>query len=168
MGHAVDMARRLGLDGVRYQHYNYLRPEEMLAQDKVMGREFGLACQANEIENVPESLEGMAASIKAFKEVHPSLTPGLPVQWAPTLDDDEIDMWYGSGAFRTKRKCLYPWRGVLLDADGKLFPCSKIYLELGDLAKEDALRAWNGTTMQHFRKRLKNRLYPACARCCKL
>lgn len=168
MGHAVDLARRFGLDGVRFQHYNYLRPKEMLAQDKAMQRDFGQPCQANEMENQPEALEGMGQSIKAFASCLAARAPGLPVQWAPTLSDAEIDTWYGSGPFTTRRTCLYPWRGVLIDADARLYPCSKIYLELGDLTREDALKAWNGPSMRFFRRNLKKRLYPACARCCKL
>lgn len=168
MAHAVELARRFNLDGVRFQHYNYLRPEESLAQGKVMEREFGLVCQANEIENQPENLTAMARSIKDFARALPAMAPGLPVQWAPTLSKQEIDTWYGSGPFSTDRTCLYPWRGILLDADGKLYPCSKIYIELGDLNETDILEAWNGPRMAKFRRNLKKRLFPACARCCKL
>lgn len=168
MGHAVDLARRLGLDGIRFQHYNYLRPAEMQAHDKAMQRDFGQGCHANETENQPESLAGMGSAISAFARGLKSRAPGLSVQWAPTLSDAEIETWYGAGPFTTRRTCLYPWRGVLVDADAKLYPCSKIYLELGDLRQNDALSIWNDSDMRAFRKKLQKRLYPACARCCKL
>lgn len=168
MGHAVDLAQRFGLDGVRFQHYNYLRPEEMAAHDRAMQRDYGLPCQANEIENDPGSLEGMGQAIKAFAGSLSASAKGVAVQWAPTLSDAEIDTWYGPEPFTTKRGCLYPWRGVLVDADAKVFPCSKIYMELGDLTREGVFSAWNGAGMRAFRKNLKKGLYPACARCCKL
>jgi MoaA/NifB/PqqE/SkfB family radical SAM enzyme len=92
----------------------------------------------------------------------------IPVQWAPTLTEKELFNWYSQSKFNTHRKCLYPWRGIVVDADEKIYPCSKIYLELGDTKDQDIITVWNSVTMKKFRNKLKKRLFPACSRCCKL
>lgn len=166
INHAVKLARRHKLDGVRFQHLNFLRQSEFNAQSKVMNRIFGVEAGANEIEETKD-LSGMGQGLSEF--IEGSLNnDSIPFQWAPTLTADEMANWYSLEKFKTNRKCLYPWRGMLVDADGKVYPCSKIYLELGDLRKNDIFQIWNGDQMQKFRSQLKKRLFPACSRCCKL
>lgn len=167
MWHAVELAKRFKLDGLRFQHYNFLLPKEFAAQEKLMERLFQQPASANEIEGGLEALPDPAV-FRDFLERLGAEAPGLPVQWAPTLTDAEIGGWYSQSPFRTARKCLYPWRGILVDADAKVYPCSKIYLELGDLSQGDLMSIWNGETMKRFRGRLKKGLFPACSRCCKL
>jgi len=166
IGHAVELVKRYKLDGLRIQHYNYLLPEEFIAQDKVMGELFGSA-ESNEIEETGD-LDGAAEKIIEFMERLSEDDPDIRVQWAPTLSPEEVKDWYSTRGFHTLRKCLYPWRGVTVDATGKVYPCYKIYLELGDLADNTVFDVWNGDKMHKFRENLKNGLYPACARCCKL
>ncbi|MBF0294465.1 MAG: radical SAM protein [Magnetococcales bacterium] len=167
MRHAVELARRLQLDGLRIQHYNYLLPDELAAQGTVIRELFATEAGINEVAETGD-LSTMAAAIGEFKAYLAREAPDLPVQWAPDLTPEETRHWYSGEPFRSPRKCLFAWRGMLLDADGSLYPCSKIYLELGSLEGRDPFTVWNDTTMTTFRKRLKERMFPACARCCKL
>ena len=165
--HAVELAKRYKLDGLRFQHYNFLQPEEFEAQGSVMQKLFDQPAASNEIEDMPK-LSEMVSKITAFMVRLSKEAPNIPVQWAPTLTTAEMVNWYSSEKFRTQRRCLYPWRGILADADGKIYPCSKIYLPLGDLHQDDILSIWNSKDMKKFRKYLRKGLYPACSRCCKL
>ncbi|MBI5815594.1 MAG: radical SAM protein [Nitrospinae bacterium] len=167
IGHAVTLARELALDGIRFQHYNFLLEGETAAQGKAVKDIFGVDSGVNEITG-EGNLEGAAEFIREFTKRLAAEAPSIPVQWAPTLTDSELDNWYSNDKHRTNRKCLYPWRGILVDADSKIYPCSKIYLELGSLADSELFDIWNGPRMKLFRKRLKNGGYPACSRCCKL
>lgn len=167
LDHALKLVRELKLDGLRIQHYNFLLPKEFAAQGKVMELLFGLEADTNEVQGT-DDLSGVAERLLAFQERLDRELPGVAVQWAPTLSPEETWHWYSFQPFRTQRKCLYPWRGMLVDADGKLYPCSKIYLELGDLAGDDPLAIWNSDTMHRFRAHLQKGLFPACSRCCKL
>ncbi|MBI5210450.1 MAG: radical SAM protein [Elusimicrobia bacterium] len=167
IGHALELAERLSLDGVRFQHYNFLRPAEFQAQERRMSSAVGAAGPAVEVSDASD-LRGVAQRLLAFMEALRGRGSRVPIQWAPTLSPDEILDWYSADPFTTCRTCLYPWRGILVDAAGKLYPCSKIRLELGDLRDDDILPLWNGDRMRAFRRGLKQGLFPACSRCCKL
>ena len=58
---------------------------------------------------------------------------------------------------------MFPWRGLQVDADGRIYPCSKIYLDLGDVRETPVFEAWNTASMTEFRRYLKKGLYPACS-----
>lgn len=166
--HALELAERFDLDGVRFQHYNFLVPEEVVAHNAVMTKVFGGSGTIHEVKADEETV-WMADYITDFQKKLVELQSKIPIQWAPTLDADEIRMWYSGARFRTMRKCMYPWRGILLDADGRLYPCSKIYLSLGQVGEEcGVLDLWNDDQMLKFRANLKKGLFPACSRCCKL
>ena len=165
--HAVTLANRYKVDGVRFQHFNFLLPAEFEAQAKVMEKSFSQPGSVNEIELPPE-MPGMAQDLERLSQEISNKLPGIPVQWAPTLTSSEIHNWYSTDRFDTQRKCIFPWRGIIIDANGKVYPCSKIYYELGDLNEGDILSIWNGKNMKQFRKLLRKGLFPACSRCCKL
>lgn len=168
IGHAAELARRYKLDGLRIQHYNFLLPLEFNAQEIIIKRLFGVYSNTHEIEQAGEWVLDMARELIKFKENLSRDMPDIPVQWAPTLTDSEIENWYSADAFKTRRKCFYPWRGIFIDATGQIYPCSKIYLGLGNIEKEGVLSAWNSNRMSKVRGHLKKGLFPACARCCKL
>lgn len=165
--HAIKLVKELKLDGLRIQHYMFLRPGEFQAQYNCMMKMYGEPGAAHEAEN-DENTAWMAAEMRALRKRLTEDHPDINVQWAPTLSDSEIDNWYAGDRFETERKCLYPWRGIHVDADGKVYPCTKIYVPLGNAATEPVLTAWNSARMKDFRKNLKKSLYPACSRCCKL
>ncbi|MBF0631985.1 MAG: radical SAM protein [Magnetococcales bacterium] len=167
MGHAVELVKKHALDGLRIQHYNYLLPNEFDAQPKVIDALFGVKANTNEVVQA-EPITAMAEQIIRFRERLEHELPGVPVQWAPDLTPEETRHWYSMEPFHSTRKCLFAWRGMLLDADGRLYPCSKIYLELGNVMEGDPFDIWNNETMKKFRTRLKSGMFPACARCCKL
>lgn len=165
--HAAELAKQYGLDGVRIQHYNFMLPNESVAHDNLIKDLFNMDSSTHEIED-GGNLEWMIDEIITFKEESDAVFGDIPVQWAPTLTDTEIVTWYSGPRFSTQRRCLYPWRGILIDADGKLYPCSKIYLELGDTNNKNVFVVWNSMVMRKFRKKLRKGLFPACSRCCKL
>ncbi len=167
LDYALELGNLLGLDGIRYQHYNFLLSNEIKKNNETMKEMFNQVSSTNEIENnfnnIAEMGEYLSSYIHKLKE-----KTNIPIQWAPTLTEMEIRNWYSTENFKTQRKCFFPWRGILIDANGKIYPCSKIYLELGSIEGLEILSVWNNTIMQSFRKKLKDKLYPACSRCCKL
>lgn len=167
IGHAFDIVRKYELDGLRIQHYMFLKPEEFASQARVMSDRFQEEGVTHETE-CRVDVSAMAEEIIALRRSVAEKYPKVNVQWAPTLTDDEIRNWYSLEPFRTGRKCFFPWRGIQVDADGRIYPCSKIYLDLGDSRTGDVLDIWNGELMHKFRRQLKKSLYPACSRCCKL
>lgn len=165
--HAVELVKRFKLSGLRVQHYNFLLSNEFKAQEHAMKDLFGMESSTLEIEN-QEDISNMAAQVIEIRKRLPEKLSDIPIQWAPTLTTQEIKNWYSVDRFMTQRKCLYPWRGITVDASGKVYPCSKIYLELGSIKSQNIFDAWNSVIMRKFRKNLKENLFPACSRCCKL
>ncbi len=166
--HAAHLAKCYKLDGLRIQHYNFLLPLEFNAQDIIIKKLFGVDSNTHEIEKPPEETVDMARQLIKFKKYLNRNMPDIPVQWAPSLIASEIENWYSGGVFKSRRKCFYPWRGIFIDASGQIYPCSKIYLGLGSAEDQEVLNAWNNIRMIEVRRYLKNGLFPACARCCKL
>src|SRR4030067_3191917 len=159
INHAVELVKIYRLDGLRIQHYNFLLPGEFKAQEEIIARLFSRESATHEIESTVY-MHGISDQLIEFKKQLPINLPKVPVQWVPTLSNSEIRHWYSSKRFNTSRKCLYPWRGILIDADGKIYPCSKIYLELGDLKNTEVFNAWNCDNMHNFRTHLKKKLFP--------
>lgn len=167
-GHAMDLAKRYKLDGLRIQHYNFLLPLEFKAQGEVIKNLFAADSNTHEIEQTGQAVLNMAGALIEFMKKISRDMPDIPVQWAPTLTDSEIRNWYSGDVFKARRKCLYPWRGIFIDASGQIYPCPKIYLGLGNAQKDGVLDSWNGNQMNIVRRYLRKGLFPACARCCKL
>jgi len=163
----MELAAVLRLDGVRLQHYNCLHAKELKRHTSVMTRMFDLPAQTNETINDADLGEFRGRLLDSTKRIG-HVYKGIAVQWAPTLSREEIETWYGDKPFTTDRKCLFPWRGIVVGADGRVYPCSKIYMQLGDINKEPLDLIWNNAVTNTFRDKLKNGLFPACARCCKL
>ncbi len=165
--HAFELVKNLKLDGLRLQHYMYLLPEEIVLQHKVMKKIFNKEVKSI-IEEYDKDVSKMAIELIKLKKFIKKDFGDINVQWAPMLSDDEINNWYSGKQISTSRKCLYPWRGIHIDADGKVYPCTKIYFEIGNTEGNNVLDVWNNDNMKMFRKQLKSKLYPACSRCCKL
>jgi len=165
--HAVELVKRFKLDGLRIQHYNFLLKNEFEAQECLVKGLFGSESNTHEIEN-QDDVSNMAKQILEIKKQLPEKLTSVPIQWAPTLTALETENWYSTKRFMSQRKCLFPWRGITIDANGKVYPCSKIYLELGNIENQNIFDVWNSERMQKFRLRLKKERFPACSRCCKL
>ena len=87
--------------------------------------------------------------------------------FSPELGDSEIKTWY-SNKFITKRKCFFAWRGCFVYPNGDVVPCESISYKMGNIYRQSFEDIWNGEKYKDFRRKLKNGLFPACVRCCKL
>ena len=68
------------------------------------------------------------------------------------------------------RKCLMPWTGVDITANGDVAPCHIFFdLVLGNVKKSSFEEVWNGEKYKSFRAYMeKNGLMPICNGCCVL
>lgn len=88
--------------------------------------------------------------------------------FTPELDIDEIKNWY-SCDFKTRRKCIFVWRGVFIAPNGDVYPCmGNFYYRMGNILKDNLLDIWNSEKYIAFRSMLRKRIFSACARCCRL
>ena len=101
-------------------------------------------------------------AIKKIKKKFPS-----GVTFTPDLSLSEVRNWY-SPNFKTKRKCLFLWRGLFIYPNGDVYPCESLKYPIGNIYKEAFSAIWNNEKYIKLRKVIKKGLLPACARCCKL
>jgi len=167
--HAVEVARRHRPDILRFQHYNFLTPAERQAQQELNAALFGEreALINNPVDTIANASRAVPALTALMAELGDEVE-GIQVQWAPGLLPEEIRNWYGEERFASKRRCPYPWRSIVVEADGRIFPCPKLGLALGTFDGENLFEVWNCGEMKTFRKRLRDGLLPVCSRCCAL
>lgn len=91
----------------------------------------------------------------------------LPFQMIPQLSDSEIRNWYTKN-FQSKRPCHFIWHSTYLYPDGTIKSCHFLQEPFGNIREKSLQEIWNGPSYQNFRNKIKNRMSPACARCCKL
>jgi len=158
-----DLVTKYKVDAVRFQHLNFLRDEEFKSNDKVFADKFNFNLQLHQNKDVPDlNNEDLARMCRFIEEM-----PGLR-QEAPALSKNEMKEWYLGQKFRTDRRCIFPWRGAQIGADGFVYPCYKMYYPLGNLKEKPFYEIWNDERYVKFRNELKKSLFPGCARCCKL
>jgi len=89
------------------------------------------------------------------------------VFFSPELSASEVHDWY-SPSFRSKRRCLFIWRGLNIYPNGDVIPCDSIGWVMGNLNHQHFNEIWNNTKYREFRETIRQGLLPGCARCCKL
>ena len=147
---------------VRIQHFGFVTPPEM--EDHARAFE--------------EDFPGEEATLRVLETDLPKVDVGLlgelvwkkydlPVSWRPVLNNGEIRQWY-SGQHRTERPCHYLWGSLYVNHDGSVFPCQNIAYPVGHVSRDSLEAIWTGDALQAFRKAIKRRRLPGCARCCKL
>jgi radical SAM protein with 4Fe4S-binding SPASM domain len=48
--------------------------------------------------------------------------------------------------------CYYGWLWVMIDSDGKVYPCCRCYEPLGDIYRNNFSEIWHGNAYRHYRK----------------
>jgi MoaA/NifB/PqqE/SkfB family radical SAM enzyme len=85
----------------------------------------------------------------------------------PILSDSDFANWY-SNDFTLGTRCVFIWRSTFLNANGDVYPCQFLYIQMGNIRKDRMEDIWNNDLYQTFRQTLKDGLMPGCSRCCKL
>lgn len=93
---------------------------------------------------------------------------GVNVTFEPDLVGEEINSRFSDDKFSYVDKCFYPWYGVRVNPYGEVYPCS-MNIMMGNLRKHSIEEIWNNKKYIDFRNKLKKeKLFPKCAKCCKL
>lgn len=158
----IRLIQELRINFLRYEHLAFLTKNEIAKHKKACEklfplREAGLLC----CEGEPLDGRALCGLINTA-----GLKWRIPVVSKPVLSAGKIREWY-SDSFQAWGKCAFVWRAVMLDANGDVYPCHKIYYRLGNVREEGLEKIWNNEYYRDFRVKLKNSLLPGCARCCK-
>jgi MoaA/NifB/PqqE/SkfB family radical SAM enzyme len=173
----VELARRLGVDGVFFYQMNH-QPAERMEKYKIdrAGWHFDYTSQglwnfkelsnrclneaiarANEL-GMPLFPEGLAGLF--FDDV-----PEPPVAAAPAIGEEPaVEAFAGPAqAAPTLRDCRAPWEWSVIATNGEVLPCCFGAPPVGNLHDTSFEEIWNGEEMQALRQAIsENRMPKAC------
>lgn len=118
----------------------------------------------DELKNVdPEALHNEIIRVKRYAK-----RKGVIATFCPDLKRDEIKRRYFDDTFSFANKCFYPWYAIRINPYGAVYPCS-MNITMGNIREVLLHNIWNNEKYVSFRKTLKKKkLFPKCAKCCKL
>lgn len=134
------------------QHYSFC--------DKMFEcRPYPIGCKDRISE---EGVRRIIEQVKKIKKDYPKVT------FLPDLRVNEIkDYYLNLEGYVHSHYCSSIWSEVRIAPNGKMYPCFDYYF--GDLKVSSFKGLWNGLKARRFRMILKRRkLFPGCARCCKI
>jgi MoaA/NifB/PqqE/SkfB family radical SAM enzyme len=104
---------------------------------------------------------------EALQELKKQAWP-IHIRFLPDLSLEETLTYYQQpSCFVHSDRCLRPWLNCSLLPNGDIVPC--LSYVAGNIKDKSFSQIWNSARFRHFRRLLrKNRLFPACARCCGL
>jgi len=164
MDEVMRLAEELDLDFVRFGHPTWFTPEDARKSRAFFARRFpGERIGALAFDYQPRfKTEQVVAAVRAARRRY-----GGRIGFQPELTDSEVRGWYG-GEFRTQRPCLFVFRGGIVRANGDLTCCESLDYVIGNVYRDGFRGVWNNARYRTLRNQLKQGLFPACARCCKL
>jgi Fe-coproporphyrin III synthase len=164
----VELARELGVDGLTFQHLNFLEPRTMHSHMDYFRKRFQYDWPTREKDLGFLDTSGFDADV-----IHDQVTKirkmdGLPISFLPDLTTrEEINGYYHDIDFKFQESsCINPWIHVTINPKGVVTPCMEY--PVGNVRDDDFATIWNGETFRTFRSELKKQgLFPGyCQRCC--
>ncbi len=160
----IKECEQAGVDAVRLTHLGFITTKEMHRNQMIMKKHFRQSGQLPvEVHHyVKNSVD--KSFVNKIKKLRRKKF-NIPVLIKPDMNDKEINDWYSSNV-KCNRKCLFLWKGAVIDTNGDVFPCQTIKLKLGNILENDLQEIYNSKNAMKLRKLIKKKLLPACLRCC--
>lgn len=153
----VVMAHELGAQRLSVQHLCHDYGESMLPERYRSMRDF--VADQTLIDEDPERVSAVFDEARAVA-LGLGIELRLPNVAAPAATA-------GSAG-----RCDWPWRGAYVSYDGEAMPCCMVStpdrISLGNMVREGAVRVWNGTAYDAFRRQLRSGLPHEVCRGCSL
>ena len=161
----VELGKEIGVQLVRFGHPTFYTNKEWKRAQEHLETAFSdqnASCTSARYEISSEESILYLQSIKELGAKYGSL-----VAFSPELSEEELTRWYNP-QFSTDRECFFAFRGSFIKPNGDVLPCESIDYPMGNAFAEGFTSVWRGPRYKNFRKKLRQGLFPACARCCKL
>lgn len=160
----VELARRLGVDGVEMWQLNVLDDEEMKRYHHQRGGwEFKYADQVlsrhAQLSNHWITKAAERAAQLGVQLTFPSRDRAIIFRtWIASLRAAVT----GAGRRRvTTRDCQNPWRWLMVTSNGGVRPCCYATSDVANLEQESLQEVWNGARMQQVRRELLGNRVPS-------
>jgi MoaA/NifB/PqqE/SkfB family radical SAM enzyme len=155
---------------LQYQHMMFTEDKIWNKHKKIMKKYFYMDIErpfepTSDLHNLDMGI--LARTVKKINRDKDKA--GISVSFLPDLTLEEIPRYYTDDAYAHSDKCLYPWIEARIKPYGDVYPCMGIDFCVGNLRESSLKEIFNNDKMRHFRRVLKKeRLFPICARCCKI
>ena len=162
----IDTAIVSGVDWLRFSIPSFIYPNEYLADKKATKKIFGksiknVQCVTNENPLGQNSIPKLLALKKYISKIK-----SLKISFYPNLTTKEIKD-RNKIPFTTKRKCIIPFTSTFISEEGEVYPCQFYCQSMGNVNTTNFNIIWNSAKYKKFRKVIKKKLLPGCARCIK-
>jgi len=158
--------KRVGADGVTFQHLSYITPQEQGEQKSL-----------TEGTNVSDSVDFTSCYVDTpeidtgvlRRELESARsTEGLDVFLFPNFTRRELEAYYSGEAFDVfgKKRCKFGWFEATVMPDGTLTTCMN--MRLGHIGESGFMDAWRGQSWMAYRRFFAENTLPYCVRCCGL
>jgi MoaA/NifB/PqqE/SkfB family radical SAM enzyme len=156
------------VEQITFSHMNYITEEMANVHNKVVSdHQLKVTSSSLTDESDLHKIEPkvLAKQIELIKSYN-----GVPAYFTPDLvqENDILDFYTNPKKVMSKKKCVVPWFSTQINASGDVAPLARCFnVTFGNLHQNSFGEIWNGEAYRTFRRDLKkNRLYPACTRCC--
>lgn len=164
LGKIVELGEKLGVDLIRFGHPTFFTEKDIERNKKVVKAIF----PENKIEEVSYHYDPKEKSKEYYNKIKLFMRKYKNrMVMTPDLNPEEVKNWYSS-EFKSKRKCVFVYRGTFIFPNGDVVPCESFKFIMGNINKQKFMNIWNSEKYQKFRRTVRKGLLPACARCCKL
>ncbi len=169
----VPLALELGADVLQLQHTMFNSAPNVERHNRWLSPQFA---RERDLELVAPSIpEGefyqseIAAAdlpelLHGLREARRQAEGHLRLMISPNLPDKLVAPYYLDLDYPFRPVCHSLWKGCRILPDGTVSPC--LHLVAGNIARQSFGEIWNGATMRGFRRIIRRRLLPGCARCC--
>ncbi len=160
-----------GLDvNLQFQHLQFTDKKRNDCHKDMIKRYFNF-CNQDRTSGICSELYDF--DIKQLKEQIRNIRTKIEdidrIRFLPDLNLEEVEQYYlDLDNYTHSEYCIYPWREARINPYGEMVYCI-MEPTAGSLLNSPFKEVWNNKDMKHFRKVLKNeKLFPNCARCCKI
>ena len=164
LGELVEHLEREGVvfDEILFQHLIFNRPEELAAQERVFRDEFNLPIALWRGYGYRPRVMDFAAfdqALQGLRERYPQARFSVDLRGTEALRD----YYEGRRDLSGEAFCDGPWTQVNVFPNGDVWLCPDFIA--GSLLRDDFAGIWDGPMARALRRRVCQRLFPACRGC---
>jgi len=164
----VDLANELDVN-LQYQHLQFTDKKRNDTHKQIVEKHFSFNLEDRTSGICTELYDLDVGKLKDQIKKIKSLKLNNRLSFIPDLSLEEIKKYYlDLDNYTHSRYCLYPWKEARINPYGEMVYCI-MEPSAGCLLNSSFKEVWNNNNMKYFRKVLKEeKLFPNCARCCKI
>lgn len=151
---------------LNYQHLQFTDKKRNESQKKMIKKYFHFDSEDRTIGLCTELYD---FDVDKLKEQIKKIKNKDRIRFFPDLNLSDVERYYNDlDGYTHSEYCTHPWKEARINPHGEIVNCI-MEPNAGCLSNSTFKEIWNNKDMRHFRKILrKEKLFPNCARCCKI